>query len=232
MDRMTSLGLKSAFHHLTVFELHRAYQAFEVDGACYRYKATPFGTKHSPIFFTEAMIKIFTEDPVILKEQTLALMEILMQFGLTISMNKCELEPKQEIIFLGWTWNTITMEVFMTKDRRMDLLDMLKRLIKTTRQNKLNRVKYLTRIIEKLNFLRTQFKEASLYLMLLYQAQTRAAKEQGWNGMMKVTMQALPEIYWWMYRIFNNKRLSLRWSILLETLVTDASPRAGERLWN
>jgi hypothetical protein len=49
--------------------------------------------------------------------------------------------------------------------------------------------------------------------------------EWGWNGMMKVPMQALPEIYWWMYRIFNNKRLSLRWSIPLETLVTDASPQ-------
>jgi hypothetical protein len=193
MDWMTSLDLKSAFHHLTVFEPHRAYLAFEVDGVCYRYKAMPFGTKHSPIFFTEAMNKILTEvrkrsevriinysddllllhqDPVILKEQTLAIMEILKEFGLTISMNKCELEPKQEIIFLGWTWNTITMEVFMTKDRRTDLLDMLKRLVKTTRQNKLIRVKYLARIIGKLNFLRTQFREASLYLMILHAANT------------------------------------------------------------
>jgi hypothetical protein len=95
-------------------------------------------------------------------------MEIFEQFGLTISLKKCELEPKQELVFLGWTWNSATMELYMPEDRKSTNLDLLKRLVKTTLGNHMTRVKYLAAIIGTLSFLRTQFREASLYLMLLY----------------------------------------------------------------
>ncbi|KAA6395732.1 MAG: hypothetical protein EZS28_008744 [Streblomastix strix] len=70
-------------------------------------------------------------DQLILKQRTIRLMEIFEQFSLTISPKKCELEPKQEIVFLGWTWNSATMELYMPDDRRSTNLDLLKRLVKT-----------------------------------------------------------------------------------------------------
>ncbi|KAA6388818.1 MAG: hypothetical protein EZS28_015654, partial [Streblomastix strix] len=54
----TKLDLKSSFHHLTVYEPHRPYLAFEMERMGYRYREMPFGTQHSTIFFSKAMNKM------------------------------------------------------------------------------------------------------------------------------------------------------------------------------
>ncbi|KAA6374881.1 MAG: putative reverse transcriptase, partial [Streblomastix strix] len=118
MDYATSLDLKSAFHHITVSPNSIPYLEFNFNNNNYAYKAMPFGTKHSPIFFAEAIesvlrqIRIHSEIKIlnycddillihqnkqILKTQTMEIMKTLEQFGWTISIDKCEIEPKQVI---------------------------------------------------------------------------------------------------------------------------------------
>ncbi|KAA6374998.1 MAG: hypothetical protein EZS28_029475 [Streblomastix strix] len=131
MDYATSFGLKSAFHHITVSPNSIPYLAFNFSNN-YTYKTMPFGTKHSQIFFTEAIesflrqIKILSEikilnycegillihqDKQTLKTQTMEIMRTLEQFGWTISTDKGETEPKQIITFLGWIWNLKEMYI-------------------------------------------------------------------------------------------------------------------------
>ncbi|KAA6402324.1 MAG: hypothetical protein EZS28_002144 [Streblomastix strix] len=191
MDWLNKLDLKSTFHHFTVYEPHRPYLAFDVQGICYRYKGMPFGIQYSQIFFTEATNRILAEvritqdlrkinysvdilllyqDQMILKQQIIRLMEIFEQFGLTISLKKYKLELKQKIVFLGWSQNLTTMELQIPNYNRSTNIDLLKNLLKTTLGNHLTRFKYLTAIIGTLSFLRTQFKQTSIYLMLLFSA--------------------------------------------------------------
>ncbi|KAA6366054.1 MAG: hypothetical protein EZS28_038420 [Streblomastix strix] len=51
----TFLDLKSAFHHIIVSPDSISYLAFNFNNNNYANKAMPFGTKHSPIFFAEAI---------------------------------------------------------------------------------------------------------------------------------------------------------------------------------
>ncbi|KAA6369759.1 MAG: hypothetical protein EZS28_034713, partial [Streblomastix strix] len=55
MDYASSLDLKSTFHHITVSPISIPYLAFNFNNNNYTYKAMPFGTKHSQIFFVEAI---------------------------------------------------------------------------------------------------------------------------------------------------------------------------------
>ncbi|KAA6400294.1 MAG: hypothetical protein EZS28_004181 [Streblomastix strix] len=57
----TNLDLKSAFHHIIVFPPHRPYLTFETIGKVYQYRAMPFGTQHSPIFFAQALAMVLTK---------------------------------------------------------------------------------------------------------------------------------------------------------------------------
>ncbi|KAA6401479.1 MAG: putative reverse transcriptase [Streblomastix strix] len=119
-DWVTSLDQKSAFHHLTVYPPHKPYLAFEAMGKVYQYRAMPFGTQHSPIFFAQALAMVLTKirresdirilnyvDDLLLlhqnkerlRKQTLIIMQILEAFGWTIAQEKCEIEPKQQINF-------------------------------------------------------------------------------------------------------------------------------------
>ncbi|KAA6387026.1 MAG: hypothetical protein EZS28_017448 [Streblomastix strix] len=61
MDQITSLDLKSAFHHISVSPNSIPYLAFNFNNNKYAYKAMPFGTKHSPIFFAEAIESILRQ---------------------------------------------------------------------------------------------------------------------------------------------------------------------------
>ncbi|KAA6308883.1 MAG: hypothetical protein EZS28_056608, partial [Streblomastix strix] len=139
--------------------------------------------------------------------------------------NKCQLIPKQEIDFLGWTWNMIEKNIFMTKDRRHQLIDQVKQFIMNTQRHKIIKIKETAALIGRLNFLRTQFREASLYLMLIDSAKTRAVKTQGWTGMMVSPLEALKELYWWIKKIAENKKQQIQDPIPQATVVTDASPQ-------
>ncbi|KAA6388260.1 MAG: hypothetical protein EZS28_016212 [Streblomastix strix] len=149
-DWTVTFDLKSAFHHLIVYPPYRAYLAFKVDNHHYQYRTMPIGCNHFPIFFIHALTHLLTEIP----------------------LNQCQLKPKQEIDFLGWTLNMTETNIFMTKDRRYQLIEQVRQFIKSTQSHKIIKIKETAALIGRLNFLRTQFREASLYLMLIDSAKT------------------------------------------------------------
>ncbi|KAA6327678.1 MAG: putative Transposon Ty3-G Gag-Pol polyprotein, partial [Streblomastix strix] len=193
MDYATSLDLKSTFHHITVSPNSIPYLAFNFNNNNNAYKAMPFGTKHSPIFFAEAIesilrqIRIHSEikilnhcddillihqDKQILKTQTMEIMRTLEQFEWTISIDKCETEPKQVITFLGWIWNLKEMNIKMSEERKSKMIQALKDWCNTIYKSKNVKIRQLAALIGRLNFLRPQIKEASLYLIELDKAKT------------------------------------------------------------
>ncbi|KAA6371632.1 MAG: hypothetical protein EZS28_032841 [Streblomastix strix] len=60
-DWATSLDLKSAFHYQIVYLLHKQYLAFETMAKVDQYSAKAFGTKHSSIFFAQALAMVLTK---------------------------------------------------------------------------------------------------------------------------------------------------------------------------
>ncbi|KAA6361022.1 MAG: hypothetical protein EZS28_043451, partial [Streblomastix strix] len=195
-DWAVIIDLKSAFHHLIVYPPHGAYLAFEVDNHHYQQRAMPFGCKHSPIFFTQALTLLLTE---IRKRTDIRIINY--SDDITIALNKCQLTPKQETYFLGQIWNMSEMNNFMTKSRRHQLIEQIKKFNKNIQRHKIIKIKETAALIGRLNFLRTQFKEASLYLMLIDSTKTRAVKTKGWTGMMISPLEVLKELYWWIKKI-------------------------------
>ncbi|KAA6362767.1 MAG: putative Transposon Ty3-G Gag-Pol polyprotein [Streblomastix strix] len=125
-DWGTSLDLSSAFHHLIVQTKSQPYLAFEFQNNHYTYRAMPFETKYSPIYFTTAIepimqqikmkpeirlinyvddIRLLHHNKEYLKNMTQRVVDTLKYFGFTMNMEKSEIEPNQTVIFLGWEWN-------------------------------------------------------------------------------------------------------------------------------
>jgi hypothetical protein len=63
------------------------------------------------------------------------------------------------------------------------------------------KIRQLAALIGRLNFLRPQIKEASLYLIELDKAKTQALKTNSWDGIMKVNKIVIKELKWWIRRI-------------------------------
>ncbi|KAA6394425.1 MAG: hypothetical protein EZS28_010049 [Streblomastix strix] len=84
----------------------------------------------------------------------------------------------------------------------------------------------------KLNFLGTQFSEASLYLMLIYSAKTRIFKTQCWTGIIVSPLDALKELYCQIKKITENKKQYIQDPIPQAIVVTDASSQEWEQHLN
>ncbi|KAA6376861.1 MAG: hypothetical protein EZS28_027611 [Streblomastix strix] len=175
----------------------------------------PFGTKHSPIFFAEAIesflrqIRIHSEikilnnfdnillihqDKYTLKTQTMEIMRTLEQFGWIISTEKCETEPKQIITFLGSIWNQKEMNIRMSEERKLKMIQTLKDWCNVIYMNKSETIKQLAAQIGRLNFLKPLIKEASLYLIELDKAKTQMLRTESWDGIMVVNRAVIREL--------------------------------------
>ncbi|KAA6343172.1 MAG: putative Transposon Ty3-G Gag-Pol polyprotein, partial [Streblomastix strix] len=142
-DCSTSVDLSSAFHHLIVQTESQPYLAFEFQNNHYTYRAMPFGTKHSPIYFVTAMepimqqIRMKTEIRIInffddilllhqnneyLKNMTQKVIDTMKYFGFTINTEKSETEPNQTVIFLGWEQNLANATIKTKPKKRLLLL--------------------------------------------------------------------------------------------------------------
>ncbi|KAA6368913.1 MAG: hypothetical protein EZS28_035559, partial [Streblomastix strix] len=121
-DWSSSLDLRFAIYHLIVQTESQPYLSFEFQNNYYTYRAMPFGTKHSPLYFAAAMepitqqirmkteiriisyvddIFLFHQNKEYLRNVAQKVIDTLKYFGFTINAEKIETESKQTIIFLG-----------------------------------------------------------------------------------------------------------------------------------
>ncbi|KAA6398168.1 MAG: hypothetical protein EZS28_006302, partial [Streblomastix strix] len=203
-DWGTSLDRSSAFHHLIVQIESQPYLVFEFQNNNNTYRAMLFGTKHSPIYFAIAMepimrqvrmkieIKIinYIDDILLLhqnkeyqKNMTHEVIDTLKYFWFTINIEKSETEPKQTVIFLGREWNITNVTVKTKRKKRLLFLHDLYNMRRWIKIGTEIAVKQTAKLIRKLNHLRQQFQEASLFLSIMDQQKAQTARMRGRNTM-------------------------------------------------
>ncbi|KAA6402178.1 MAG: hypothetical protein EZS28_002288 [Streblomastix strix] len=176
------------------------YLALEFQNNNYIYRTLPFGTKHSPIYFATAMeptmqqtrmkteIRVINNDDDILllhqnkeylKNMTQNVIDTLKYFGFTMNTEKSETELNQTVIFLGWEWNLANATVKTKPKKRLLLQHDLYNMRRWTQTRIEITVKWTAKLIGKLNYLRLQFQEASLFLNIMDHQQAQTAKLRG-----------------------------------------------------
>jgi ribonuclease HI len=244
-DWATSIDIKSAFNHVPVSETLRPYLAFASYGKCYAYQGMPFGIKHAPRVFTLLMRKAmaavrerfhvrsisYMDDILLLFDDSVAALTLttqiadyLMQLGWTLAGDKCELEPTQNIEFLGWKWHLEEAKVSSTPGRRTELKGILKDWQGYAWDREPRPVKELAALIGRLNFMRLQVPEASLHMQHLDRTKMDAVRCHGWDGKCTPNPSDMGDLKWWNRTVTENiPRMIQRWPVQA-TLTTDASP--------
>ncbi|KAA6357958.1 MAG: hypothetical protein EZS28_046516 [Streblomastix strix] len=174
-DWGTSLDLSSEFHHLVIQTESQPYLAFEFQNNHYKHRAMPFETKHSPIYFATAI-------------------ELIMQ----------QIRMKTEIRIINQVDNILLLHKNKDYQKSMtqQIIDTLKYFGFTINTEKWIKtgteitVKQIAKLIGKLNYLRLQFQEASLFLNIMDHQKAQAAKLRGWNITMIMNKTAIPDINW------------------------------------
>jgi hypothetical protein len=205
----------------------------------------PFGVRHAPRVFTLLMRKAMTavrerfgvraisymddilllfEDPVAALTKTNEIADYLETLGWTLAGDKCELEPKQDIDFLGWRWHLEDATVSSTPSRRTELKEALKDWQGYAWDREPRPVKELAALLGRLNFVRLQVPDASLHTQKMDQLKARAVQQHGWYGSCTPNPAIMGDLKWWNRKVTQNIPTPIHKRPVQATLTTDASP--------
>lgn len=244
-DWMTSLDFKSGFFHAEVQQEFREYLGFQHLGRFYRYRVIPFGSSSSPLVFTKLVrpaiehlrqqgirIVAYMDDILIIapsKEQadlhTRMAMDLLLSLGWKIRLDKSELEPAQNRVFLGMLLDTTgTLPVIRVPyNKKRKIYREVKRLIAAAEQGPVKR----RRIAQVAGLCNAVSKAISstkaLTRNLLRAAGNRSQVKNAWNQAVRVPKEAINDLLWWLEFLENWNGRTLLPPPTSATLETDAS---------
>jgi ribonuclease HI len=244
-DWATSIDIKSAFNHVPVDQSLRPYLAFRFGGKTYTYAGMPFGIKHAPRVFTLLMRKAmaairlrfnvravsYMDDILLLFDEageaflrTREIGDYLERLGWTLAWDKCEMDPVQDIDFLGWRWHLEEARVTCTPGRRTELKEALKDWQGYAWDREPRPIRELAALLGRLNFVRLQVPEASLHTQRMDQTKADAVRRHGWDGSCTPNPSLMGELKWWNRTITENTPTPVHKYPIQATLTTDASP--------
>jgi ribonuclease HI len=244
-DWATKIDLKSAYSHVPVQLEFRPYLGFQYQSRLYRYRTMPFGLRTAPRVFTKMLrpvaawlrqhmqtrLTVYMDDILVLAatedeatRQTDQVRVLLERLGWTLSYEKCKLVPAHSVEFLGWTLDFNSESIRTTKKRRQALQTTLLSFLARARHRRMVPCRELASLLGELNFLRTQFPTASLYMSALNAAKTKGVRTRGWNGSTRLTPLLTGDIKWWLKTIKHNNPHKWTTPRPTCTVTTDASP--------
>ncbi|KAA6371780.1 MAG: hypothetical protein EZS28_032692 [Streblomastix strix] len=139
-----------------------------------------------------------------LKNMTQRVIDTLKYLGFSMNMEKSETEPNQTVIFLGLEWNLANATVKTKPKNRLLLLHDLYNMRRCIKTGTEITVKQTAKLIGKLNYLRLQFQEASLFLNTMDHQRAQAERLRGWNTTMIINKTAIADINWWIAKLKAN----------------------------
>ena len=142
---MTCVDLQDAYYSIPMSPLFRKYLKFAWRGRLYQFRALPMGLISSPRIFTKVLKPVFatlrsqyghhctgyiddsfytedTDDHC--QDSTLHAVELLTKLGFVVHPTKSSLIPTQELEFLGFLLNSISMTVCLTPKKISKLIAM------------------------------------------------------------------------------------------------------------
>ena len=133
----TSVDLKDAFFHISIYPPHRKFLRFSLDGEVYQYTVLPFGMSLSPRVFTKCTqaavaplraqgvrLDTYLDDWLISADsrqeasrQTETVVSHLTSLGFILNYKKSSLVPSQQTTFLGVMLDSTTLMARLTPER-------------------------------------------------------------------------------------------------------------------
>ena len=141
-DYLVSLDLSDAYLHVPIHPDHRKYLRFIFQGKHYQWKVLPFGISTAPWLFTRVTKPLVAylhsrginfhmylddclithRDPVVLKLHLDFALRVLGQLGWLVNLEKSDLTPSRDMIYLGIWFQTDLALATITPQRQARIL--------------------------------------------------------------------------------------------------------------
>ncbi len=237
----TSIDLKDAYFHIPMRTESLRYLRFKTSHGLFEFTALPFGLSTAPYVFTRVVkavaayartcgVKILTyiddwliyqHNPEILARQTQWVIKLVQTLGFVVNVEKSELTPTQNPIYIGILFNLVTGTASPTAER----LEALKSLLPRAREGRRLPAKQWQVLIGHLVSIGKLVWRGRMHVRP-FQRQLSTYWQQNRDNPQKLvplSPEVMDEIYWWMDERNLRRGVKLFHPGPQLTLFTDAS---------
>lgn len=222
-DKIFGFDLKSAYHHIEIFEQHRKYLglAWEFDSGrrYFVFNVLPFGISTAGYIFTKVtrtLIKhwrskgeniiMFLDDGIggasemgKAKAFSLEVQKDLQELGFLIAEEKCVWEPQSSLTWLGLRWDMTEGKVFITEKRIEKLQKNIDKILQKTTSQSMALVKEIAGVAGQIISMQTAVgKVVQLKTRELFNCINSRAS---WNAPVVVSAGVRSELKYWAQNI-------------------------------
>ena len=212
---VTSIDISDAYFHIPVAPAARKYFRFVVDGVPYQFRALPFGLNTAPREFTKLLQSVLSQfrDRAIkvhaylddwavrassqaeCERHTNQVLYTLRRLGWRINEQKSELRPKQQFIFLGMEFNTVSGRVAPAPKHQARIRGIFKALLRKPVWS----ARQLHSLVGYLQFLASLTKRGRLHLRPIQRwLRARWVQARGsWSDLIQVDSDLIELLRWW-----------------------------------
>jgi len=220
-DWMVKLDLKDAYLQVPIHQEHQCLLQFQWEHKIYQFVCLPFGLTSAPRVFTKIMkpvvgtlrqmgirLIIYLDNILIMhqiREELILLIPLVCQMfqalGLMVNMEKSQLTPKQEIEFLGFLVNSLSLHLAFPPEKMRKIQQEARTLI----QRQLVSIRDLARFVGKASASARAIWQAPLHYRALQEVinsvaeadQPLASRISRFNINLHLSMEAKRDLSWW-----------------------------------
>ena len=218
---LASIDIKDAFYSVPIHQSHKKYLKFIWRATPYQFEAMPngyldamriFAKLLKPIFATLrklGYVSIIYVDDTLLYGDTfeeclrnvIATLDILQEMGFTIHAKKSALNPSQQIIFLGFIFNTVNMTIRLTEEKKLRIYNLADTLL-----NRQVSIRIVSRFIGNLTAAFDGVTHGRLYYRHIEFDKTVALSMSAGNyeSHCELSQEAIKEVLWWKEHIMDS----------------------------
>ena len=210
---MVKIDLKDAYWHIGIHQESRKYLRFRWDQKFYKIGVLAFEVGPGPRIFTKLlkvpltvlrrlMIRLvaYLDDFLIMgrtKEEAIqardSVLYLLQMLGFTINWEKSVLQPTQEVEFLGMQTNSVSMSVWLPKEKTQKLLSLSQEVFQTKKIS----LRDLNSLVGKLQATVPAITLASMQVRALQQDLISAQqKNMTYEQEVTLSQEALKDLKW------------------------------------
>ncbi|KAL5011007.1 hypothetical protein ScPMuIL_013312 [Solemya velum] len=219
-DYLFSYDLKSAYHHITIAEIHRTFLGFAYDfqgiTRFFVFTVLPFGISTAGYIFSKLLREVikyfrtngtrvimFLDDGlggdsyfVSSLQTSTEVRHLLNKLGFLIAHEKCQWLPKQIIDWVGYTWNTETGKIHVKACRIEKAENTIRNLCAEISNGKLLlKARFLASVIGQLISMQIVLGDkVRLHTRYLYESLLGRAS---WDAPVKISQEAFTELLYW-----------------------------------
>lgn len=237
---MASVDLKDAFFSVPIYSEHQKYLKFTHRDQLYKFISMPNGYGPAMRVFTKLLkvpfsylrslkhISVVYVDDTYLQGETLKdcihnvqdTVKVLRKLGFTIHIDKSIFEPKQEITFLGFVFNSVNMTITLTKEKKQKIYVMSNEILDSNSQT----IRKIASFIGNLTASLPAVPFGKLHYRSLERDKISALKisKGDFDAKMTLSNSAIEDTKWWINNIIESSN-NIATPPVEITLFTDAS---------